>query len=121
MAEGYLRHFARNNATVYSAGIETHGLNKQAVATMLADGIDISHHTSNNVSEYRHLTFDYVITVCDHARENCPWFPAEAKAVHRSFTDPSKVTGSPQQVAGAFAEVRDEIKEFCRQFAAEML
>src|SRR5690606_30000711 len=69
LAEGYLRHFAGNRAEVYSAGIETHGVNPRAIAAMAEDGIDISGHTSNHVDEYRHIDFDYVITVCDNARE----------------------------------------------------
>lgn len=75
LAEGYLRHFAAGRAEVYSAGVETHGLNPKAVETMRADGIDISKHTSNNINEYQDVAFDYVITVCDHAREVCPFFP----------------------------------------------
>ncbi len=67
IAEAYLRHFAGTHADVYSAGVETHGLNPNAVATMAADGIDISHHTSNHIDEYDHIKFDLVLTVCDHA------------------------------------------------------
>ncbi len=73
IAEGYLRHFAGNKAEVYSAGVETHGVNPKAIATMAEDGIDISHHTSNNISEYSNVPFDYVITVCDNAKERCPF------------------------------------------------
>lgn len=68
MAEGYLRHFARGKAEVYSAGVETHGVNPRAIAIMKEDGIDISHHTSNNLDAYRDLSFDHAITVCDNAR-----------------------------------------------------
>ncbi len=74
IAEGYLRHFAGNKAEVFSAGVETHGVNPKAVATMAEDGIDISLHTSNNVNEYKDIDFDYVITVCDNAKERCPYF-----------------------------------------------
>ncbi|MFX4662507.1 arsenate reductase ArsC, partial [Acinetobacter baumannii] len=69
IAEGYLRYFAGDKAIIYSAGVETHGVNPRAIATMQEDGIDISMHTSNNMDEYRDIDFDYVITVCDNARE----------------------------------------------------
>src|ERR1044071_873434 len=72
IAEGYLRYFSGEKADIYSAGIETHGVNPRAIATMLEDGIDISGHTSNNVDEYRDIAFDYVLTVCDNAKESCP-------------------------------------------------
>ena len=68
IAEGYLRHFADNKADVYSAGVETHGVNPKAITTMQEDGIDISNHTSNNIDEYYDIDFDFVITVCDNAR-----------------------------------------------------
>ena len=72
IAEGYLRHFANRKAEVYSAGVETHGVNPKAIAVMADDGIDISGHSSNNIDEYRGIDFDFVITVCDNAKENCP-------------------------------------------------
>ena len=75
LAEGYLRYFAGNKAEIFSAGVETHGVNPRAIATMKEDGIDISAHTSNNISEYAGIDFDYIITVCDNARERCPFFP----------------------------------------------
>ena len=78
MAEGYLKYFSQNKAEVYSAGVETHGVNPGAIQIMKEDGIDISKHTSNNVNEYRNIDFDYVITVCDNAREKCPVFPSKA-------------------------------------------
>ena len=81
LAEGYLRFFAKGNAELYSAGVETHGVNPRAIATMKEDGIDISSHTSNNMEEYRNIDFDYVITVCDNAKEQCPVFPSTAKQV----------------------------------------
>lgn len=121
MAEGYLKHFAGNKAEVYSAGIETHGLNLNAVRFMMEDGIDISHHTSNNVLEYQHLTMDFVITVCDDANEVCPVFPNSVKRFHRNFSDPSKVIGSEVEIAAAFRQTRNEIKAYCAQFVADYL
>ena len=119
MAHGYLEFFAEGKATVYSAGVETHGVNPQAVYFMKEDGIDIAHHTSNNVLEYKDVEFDFVITVCDHAKEVCPYFPTKAVMLHHNFQDPSKVTGAEQEVAAAFRKVREEIKEYCRKFVAE--
>lgn len=119
MAHGYLQRFAGNLAEVYSAGVETHGVNPRAIAIMKEDGIDISHHTSNNVDEYRDLSFDHVITVCDNAKEHCPWFPTTAQKYHHNFTDPAKVTGTEEEVMRAFRQVRDEIKAYCKDFIAQ--
>jgi arsenate reductase len=116
MAEGYLRHFAGNSANIYSAGIETHGVNPKAIQVMSEDGIDISHHTSNNVDEYADIVFDYVITVCDNAKENCPWFHSKAERFHQNFRDPAKSTGSPEQVMNEFRQVRDMIKAYSKDF-----
>ncbi|QOI97974.1 MAG: arsenate reductase ArsC [Flammeovirgaceae bacterium] len=116
IAEGYLRHFAKGKADIFSAGIEAHGVNPRAVAIMKEDGIDISHHTSNNVSEYAHMDFDYVITVCDNALENCPYFPAKVKTVHHNFPDPAKATGSETEIMNQFRQVRQQIKTFSKSF-----
>ena len=121
IAEGYLRYFAGSRAEIFSAGIETHGVNPKAVATMLEDGIDISRQTSNHIDEYRNIDFDFVITVCDHAREQCPYFPSTAQKFHQNFTDPAKTTGTDEEVSQEFRRVRNEIKEYCRQFAADYL
>ena len=116
IAHGYLQYFAGENADIYSAGVETHGVNPRAIATMMEDGIDISTHTSNNVLEYQGIDFDFVITVCDNAKERCPYFPTHAKKFHHNFSDPAKATGSEEEINQAFADVRDEIKEFCYDF-----
>lgn len=121
IAEGYLSHFAGNKAKVYSAGIETHGVNPKAIFVMKEDGIDISQHTSNHVDEYRQIPFDYIITVCDHAREQCPVFPSTAKQVHQSFPDPARATGTEEAVMQQFRQVRDMIKTFSRDFIAAEL
>ncbi len=83
------------------------------------DGIDISKHTSNNIDEYRHIAFDFVITVCDNAKERCPYFPTKAKKFHYNFPDPAKATGTEEEIKKQFREVRGQIKEYCRQFIAE--
>ncbi len=117
MAQGYLQHFLGKRAKVYSAGVQTHGLNKRAVLAMADDGIDISAHTSNHIDEYAKIDFALVLTVCDHARETCPWYPGGAQKIHRNFTDPSHVKGSEEEIAAAFIKTRNEIKEYCRDLA----
>ncbi|WP_277633255.1 arsenate reductase ArsC [Avrilella dinanensis] len=121
IAEGYLRHFANGNAEVYSAGVETHGVNPKAIAIMQEDGIDISNHTSNNMDEYFDIDFDFVITVCDNAKERCPFFPTKAKKFHHNFSDPAKATGTDEEINEQFRQVRQQIKEYCEQFIAENL
>jgi arsenate reductase (thioredoxin) len=121
IAEGYLQHFASNRAIVYSAGIETHGVNPKAIQVMAEDGIDIAHHTSNNVDEYNGFPFDYVITVCDNAKENCPYFPTTAQRFHFNFPDPAKATGTPDEIMNEFRRVRDMIKDYSKEFIEKHL
>ena len=122
IAHGYLQHFADtagrgNSVQVYSAGVAPHGVNPLAIQVMAEDGIDISHHTSNHADEYTSLPLDYVITVCDNAREQCPYFPSTAKMVHQSFTDPSHAPGDDR--LAQFRAVRDQIKVYSQQFIEE--
>lgn len=112
MAQGYFNHFANSNVTCYSAGIETHGLNPGAVAAMKRDGIDISGHSSNHIDEYRDVEFDLILTVCDHAHENCPFFPSKAERIHNDFMDPSKYEGTDEEKIAKFNEARDQIKDY---------
>ena len=121
IAEGYLRQFANGKAQIYSAGIETHGVNPQAIAVMKEDGIDISHHTSNNIDEYKNIDFDYVITVCDNAKERCPFFPSSAKKFHQNFPDPAKAKGDEEEIMQEFRKVRDMIKFFAKDFVDRQL
>lgn len=121
IAHGYLQHFAGNRAVVYSAGVETHGVNPRAIAVMQEDGMDISNHTSNHVDEYRHVNFDYVITVCDNAKERCPYFPTNAIKLHHNFPDPAKATGTDEEIMNEFRSVRGMIKEYCEEFVRERL
>ncbi len=116
IADGYLKHFAGDRATIYSAGVETHGVNPRAIAIMAEDGIDISGHTSNHVDEYLGIDFDHVITVCDNAVERCPVFPSTAKKWHHNFPDPAKATGAEVEIMSAFRNVRDMIKIYCSDF-----
>lgn len=114
--QGYLNHFGKEKIITYSAGIETHGVNPKAIKVLAEDGLDISHHTSNHVDKYRSVNFDYLITVCDHAKENCPWFPSDAERFHHSFDDPAKATGTDEEILSDFRRVRDEIKEYASTF-----
>jgi arsenate reductase len=116
-----MRHFAGPEVNVYSAGVETHGVNPRAIATMKEDGIDISGHTSNNMNEYLEIPFDYVITVCDNAKERCPYFPGRVERFHYNFPDPAKATGTEEEITAEFARVRGMIKEYCRDFAEKHL
>ena len=121
MAEGYLRHYAQGRFNVYSAGVETHGLNAKAVACMLQDGIDIAHHTSNLIDDYQDIDFDVVLSVCDHAAERCPVFPSKAKRYHHNFKDPSKCIGPQAEIEQAFIETRNDIKSYCKALTEEIL
>lgn len=116
IADGYLKFFAGEKAAVYSAGVETHGVNPKAIATMAEDGIDISKNTSNNVLEYEHIDFDFVITVCDNARERCPYFPTKAVKFHYNFPDPAKFVGTEEETKAEFSRVREMIKKYCEDF-----
>jgi arsenate reductase len=121
IAEGYLRKIAGDKAEVYSAGVETHGVNPLAIETMKEDGVDISSQTSNNMNEYLNLDFDFVITVCDNAKERCPFFPTTAKKFHQNFPDPAKATGSEGEIKAQFRQVRQQIKDYCLQFVTDNL
>ena len=119
MAHGYLAAMTKGIASVYSAGVETHGVNPLAIKIMKEDGIDISNHSSNNVTEYFGIDFDYVITVCDNAKERCPYFPTKAKKLHYNFPDPAKATGDEASIMNAFRNVSALIKTFCAEFVKE--
>lgn len=120
MAHGYLEHFLGPRAQVYSAGVETHGVNPRAVAAMMEDGVYIAHHTSNHVDEYAGIAFDHIITVCDHARERCPYLPGPALRTHHNFPDPAKASGTEAEIRAAFRAVRDEVKTWCADFAQKI-
>ena len=121
IAEAYLRHFAGEKAEIYSAGVETHGVNPRAISTMKEDGIDISQYTSNNIDEYFNIDFDVVITVCDNAKERCPFFPTKAKKFHQNFPDPAKATGTEDEILAQFRQVRQMIKSYSQEFVTNNL
>ena len=123
MAEGLLRHLAGERFEVESAGVEPSYVRPQAIVAMQEAGIDISNQRSKSVDEFAGQEFDYVITVCDNARERCPVFPGRTKRIHWSFDDPAAVEGDEEAVMAVFRRVRDEIKgrlgEFIGGRAAE--
>jgi len=121
MAEGYLKQFLGDSAEVYSAGVETHGVNPWAIKIMEADGIDISNHTSNHIEEYLGMEIDHVITVCDNAKERCPVFPSNAKQHHYNFPDPAKATGTEEEILKSFATTRNLIKNYLKEFVKKEL
>jgi arsenate reductase (thioredoxin) len=115
MAEGWARHLKGDVIEPYSAGIETHGLNPLAVKVMAEAGVDISSHRSKHVSALKDVQFDYVVTVCDHASENCPLFPGKAKRVHVGFDDPprlARTSRTEEEALAHYRRVRDEIRAF---------
>jgi arsenate reductase len=119
IAHGFLASMTVGKAHVYSAGVETHGVNPKAIATMKEIGIDISHHSSNNITEYLDVNFDYVITVCDNAKERCPYFPTKAVKLHYNFPDPAKALGTEDEINEQFRNVRTMIKTYCEKFVEE--
>ena len=115
MAEGWIRHLKSELFDVWSAGIETHGLNPYAVKVMTEAGVDISTHRSKLVGDLMHIPFDYVLTVCDHANETCPLFPGTAKRIHHGFEDPPRLARNAtteEEVLDCYRRVRDTIREF---------
>ncbi|MCX7606201.1 MAG: arsenate reductase ArsC [Bacteroidia bacterium] len=110
MAEAYLQHFLKDKASVKSAGTEPRGIHPHTLTVMEEEGISLRHHTSDPIEKYIHEKWDYVITVCDHAKEACPHLPAQHN-LHVSFIDPSKGDIS------TFRQVRDAIKKWAQQFA----
>ncbi|WP_395054122.1 arsenate reductase ArsC [Flavobacterium sp.] len=122
IAHGYLEHFTdKKKVKIYSAGVETHGVNPKAIIIMKEDGIDISDYTSNNVEEYFEIPFNYIITVCDNAKERCPFFPSKAVKLHYNFPDPAKAVGNEEEILNEFRNVRELIKIYCDEFVTTNL
>ena len=116
MTEGYLKGFLIGKAEIYSAGVENHTINKNAIKIMKDDGVDISQNESNHISEFEKIDFDFIITVCDHANETCPsFFSKKAVRIHKNFFDPSKIADEEKLIFG-FEKCRNEIKKFCQEF-----
>jgi arsenate reductase len=114
MAEGLLRHDAGDRFEVASAGTRPSPVRPEAIAVMQEIGIDISGHRSKSVVEFASRGFDYVLTVCDDAKENCPIYPGHGSRLHHSFEDPAAVEGPIDNRLAAFRKVRDEIRQYLR-------
>lgn len=115
MAEGFCRRLKGDIIDAYSAGIETHGKNPRAVQVMAEAGIDISNQESKTTAAVKDIVFDYVITVCGHASEHCPFFPAKTKVHHVGFDDPPKLAKqakTEEEILDCYRRVRDEIKSY---------
>jgi arsenate reductase len=119
MAEGLLRHDAGERFGVESAGTKPGQVRPEAIAVMKEIGIDISGHRSKSVDEFADKKFDYVLTVCDNAKESCPIFPGHANRLHRNFEDPAAAQGSETERLAVFRRVRDEIREYLKGFPAK--
>ena len=119
MAEGWLRHFAGDMVQVYSAGTHPEGVNPLAIHAMQTAGVDVSHHTSNNIDDYMDINFDFVITVCDNAKERCPYLPNADRRLHQSFLDPANATGTNSDQLKVYMEVRDQLKEYFKKFTKD--
>jgi len=112
MAEGIIRHLYGDRFEVFSAGTHPSLVRPEAVKAMAEIGIDISGHRSKSVEEFAGREIDYVLTVCDNARENCPYFPARTNVIHHSFDDPASVEGDEETRVAAFRIVRDQIRDY---------
>jgi len=117
MAEGFLRHYLGDAAHVQSAGIEAHGLSQKAVQVMQEVGIDISDQQSQTIDDLNSRAFDYILTVCDHAYENCPYLPGKAERLHQDFPDPARGEGDEAELLRAFRDCRDQIDAYIKRFA----
>lgn len=116
MAEGWAKHLAGDRAEVYSAGVETHGLNPRAVEAMKQAGVDISGHQSELIDLDLLNRADYVITLCGDANDRCPATPPHVNRIHWGFEDPAKATGTEEEIMTKFAEIRDQIKDRIETF-----
>ena len=118
MAEGWTRALRGDSIDAYSAGVEPHGMNARAVKVMAEAGVDISGHHSKHLDELKDVTFDYVVTVCDHANAACPMFPGKTKVIHVGFDDPPRLAQTAKTEEEAlvhYRRVRDEIRRFVEQ------
>jgi arsenate reductase len=116
MAEGLLAHDAADRFEVESAGTKPGRLRPEAIAVMKELGIDISGHRSKHVYEFQGQSFDYVLTVCDNAKENCPVFPGHSKHLHKAFDDPAAYQGTEEERLALFRRVRNEIRDYLKTF-----
>jgi arsenate reductase len=120
MAEGILRHMASDRFDVFSAGAHPSGVNPLAIKILKEEGIDISKQTSNSIDQFKEQNFDYVITVCDRAKQTCPVFPGKYKKIHWSLEDPGLVQGTEEEKLRAFRETREKLRERIQGFLKEI-
>ena len=118
MAEGWARHLVGDRLEAFSAGTCPRGLDPRAVRVMAEEGVDISGQRSKHVDEVCHIPFDYVVTVCDRARDACPVFPGKVRLLHAGFEDPAAAQGTEEEVLALFRRVRDEIRRFIERLPA---
>ncbi len=121
MAEGLLKHITQDKYEVFSAGTKPSIVRPEAIKVLAEMGIDISNNRSKSVDEFANKEIDYVLTVCDNARENCPYFPANIKLIHHSFADPADVQGDKATLFKAFRQVRDQIQEYLNNSFVEII
>ena len=123
MAEGWARSLKGDVIDAYSAGVEPQGMNERAVRAMAEAGVDLSGHRSKHVGEFEGVSFDYVVTVCDHAHESCPVFPGPTRVVHVGFEDPPRLAehaSTEDEAMGHYRRVRDQIKNFVERIEAAL-
>ncbi len=121
MAEGLLKHICQNEFEVFSAGTKPSIVRLEAIKVLAEIKIDISKYRSKSVNEFINQDIDYVLTVCDNAKENCPYFPAQTKLIHHSFADPAEVEGDEETRLLAFRRTREEIKEYLSRSFVEII
>lgn len=121
MAEAWLKYYLdANHYTIYSAGVEAHGINPYMKKVVEESGLNIDNHTSNLMSEYDGVLFDIVITVCDNAKNNCPYFKDAVERLHHTFHDPANAEGTDQEKLKVYQSVNKEIKDFCQKFSENL-
>jgi arsenate reductase len=115
MAEGWIRYYHGDKIKVFSAGLEAHGINPYMKQVMKLADVNIDSHTSNTMKEYENQQFDFVFTVCDNAKDNCPYFSESKYKIHQAFEDPADATGTDEQKLITYAKVRDQIQAYCKE------
>ncbi|MDQ3636291.1 MAG: arsenate reductase ArsC [Acidobacteriota bacterium] len=116
MAEGLLKHICQGKYDIYSAGIKPSIVRPEAIKALKELNIDISDNRSKSIDEFEHKKIDFILTVCDNAKENCPYFPAQTKIIHHSFEDPADTVGDEETRVEAFRKIRDEIQSYLPEF-----
>lgn len=121
MAEGLLKHICNSKYEINSAGTKVSFIRPEAIKVLQEIGIDISNNRSKSVEEFASEEINFVLTVCDNAKENCPYFPAKTKLVHQSFEDPAAIEGDEEERLKAFRAVRDEIKDYLENYFVKII